>query len=94
MLLVEAVLALLEQEVGDPHQVALAFMDLDVGALLALRVQKHATRPVRVNHIHWPARCTGIFIGKREADEEIGLTTTAAAGLRTPHNHTMYHHRG
>lgn len=91
---VEAVAMLLEQEAGDPHQAELAFMDLDAGALVALRLQKHAMRPVHVNHIHWPAWCTGISIGRKEADEEIGLIATAAAGLHTPHSHTMFHHRG
>lgn len=85
---------LLEQEAGDPHQVAVVFMDLDAGAPVALRLQKRATRPVHVNHIPWPAWCTGIFIGMKEADEEIGLTPTAAAGLHTLHNHTMFRHRG
>lgn len=93
MLLVETVLALLAQEVGDQHQVLLAFMDLEVGALGALRRQKHATRPGHVNHIHWPVWCTGIFIGRREAEEEIH-TAPVEVVLHTPRNHTMFHHKG
>lgn len=91
--LVEAVAALPEWEVVARHREVLSTMVLEAGALVVLRLQRLAMSPVPVKLSHSLVWSIGIYTEKKEADEEIGNTTTVAVGRHTLRNHTIHHHR-